>query len=113
MYSEDTEEPTSRPMSANGYTPINSVPPMSRQPTAPEPTSEVVSAPKRAIDEVEDDFDEDDEAAMLALADAEVGETNASAISALAAPPTTRPVRQEPALSEGIAAALAKLRQPG
>ena len=62
------------------------------------------------LDELEDDFDDDDEAELIALADAQAKQAAAEHEQ----PKQNRPApEQAPALSSGIAAALEKLRQNG
>jgi hypothetical protein len=87
---------------------------MSRQATVAAASSHAVEAgpsqKRTRPSEMEDDFDDEDEAALLALADAEA----ATPVSIPAqAESLRRETRKEPELSSGVAAALAKLRQNG
>ncbi|KIW82357.1 hypothetical protein Z517_05384 [Fonsecaea pedrosoi CBS 271.37] len=113
MFSEEASTPESRPGSGHTPIPIGSVPSLSRQGSAAVPTQNSTEAgpshKRPRLEEVTmDDLDEEEEAALLALADVE---------AAKSASQTSRPAqpqaRKEPELSAGVAAALAKLRQNG
>ncbi|KIX04784.1 uncharacterized protein Z518_05655 [Rhinocladiella mackenziei CBS 650.93] len=110
MSSDGESTPTSRTGSVHAAIPIGSVPSLSKQNsnggmTAKDP--EAGPSQKRPrLEEVS--FDDDDEAALAALAEEESRVTGAEKSK------TTRPPTQkEPELSEGVATALAKLRQNG
>jgi len=99
------------PGSAHAAVPISTVPSISREGSHPAPSREESrpgSSHKRPrLEEVPfDDFDEADEAALLA-AEAE-SQSNAEKPKAVQATS-----RKEPELAEGVMAALAKLRQSG
>jgi DNA excision repair protein ERCC-1 len=110
-----TPETDSRPESARVPVPISAVTNLhSQASTAVVTSSDTQTGPshKRPRPEaLDDDFDdEDDEAAWLALADAEAAKASTEKGQDKSALPATR---KEPELSSGIAAALAKLRQSG
>ncbi|KAJ9607590.1 ssDNA endonuclease and repair protein rad10 [Cladophialophora chaetospira] len=94
--------------------PISLVPALDRQISTLPPTSSATepgdSHKRSRPDDLEDDFDEDDEAALLALADAEAAKANTGNDKVSVTLPNAR---QAPQLSSGVAAALAKLRQNG
>lgn len=91
-----------RPGSTHTPIPISTLPSVSRENTRPD-SSHV----KRArLEEIRpDELDETDEAMLLTEAEADV--THPQQVQ------PARPVRKEPELAEGIAAALAKLREKG
>ncbi|KIW67767.1 hypothetical protein PV04_06997 [Phialophora macrospora] len=109
-----TPETDSRLESARVSVPISSVPNLHDQvSTTIVASSDPQTGPshKRSRPEaLDDDFDDDDEAAWLALAEAEAAKTSTEKEQDTSALPATR---EEPELSSGVAAALAKLRQSG
>ncbi|KIW91157.1 uncharacterized protein Z519_08052 [Cladophialophora bantiana CBS 173.52] len=115
LLSDGASTPESRPGSAHTPIPIGTVPSFSRQGTASaasaaQKTTETGPNHKRPrLEEVTmDNLDEEEEAALLALADVEAAKAEADN-----ARHTRPPISEEPELSAGVAAALAKLRQNG
>lgn len=111
IMSDGGSTPTSIAGSAHGAIPISTIPSLSRQGSSagflPNHSEAGPSQKRPRLEEVAfDDFDDEEEAALLALADKE------STIRDAAKSKTVQAVtRKDPELSEGVVAALAKLRQ--
>ena len=105
----DSDGP-SRPTSSHQAIPISTVPAARRSPAAQtaSPAAEPghVKGPSRLQEFTYDDIDDDEELALLAAA---VGDTTTSKIELGKSKP--QDTRKEPELSEGVMAALAKLRE--
>ena len=114
MATDGTSTPDPRPASAHATLPIGMVPTLSRQGTASVATPNTFDAgpsQKRSRpEELDDEFDEEEEAALLAIADAEAAKAEADKQNKNPSQPAAR---KGPELSAGVAAALAKLRQNG
>jgi DNA excision repair protein ERCC-1 len=93
------------------YTPVpmSTIPSLSTEAVATSSATEADSSHKRSRpEELDDDFDDEDDAALMALADAEAEKAAAEEVHLT----SNRAIpQQEPGLSSGVAAALAKLRQ--
>lgn len=105
----DSDEP-SRPTSSHQAIPISTVPAVRRSPAVQtaSPAADPVhaKAPSRLQEFTYDDIDDDEELALLAAADGDTATTKTSL-----GKNKSQNLRQEPALSEGVMAALAKLRE--
>lgn len=115
MFSDEVDTSGSRHESLSAPTPISTVPSLSRQGSTAVPTSqnsEAGPSQKRPrLEEVTiDDMIDDDEAALLAVAESEPQTKMTEVEKHKATHPTPR---KEPELSEGVMAALARLRQNG
>ena len=112
MGTDATPEPEARPISSHAPIPISSVSALDGQNSKameiPSDTEAGLSIKRTRPDDLEDDFDDEDEAALLALADAEAAKSNIVELKQSAIAPNAR---RAPELSSGVAAALAKLRQ--
>ncbi|KAK5431963.1 ssDNA endonuclease and repair protein rad10 [Exophiala xenobiotica] len=113
MFSEGDSTPASRSESIPAPIPISTVPSLSRQGTVAGPAAKAPEASrgqKRSrLEEFQiDDGIDEDEAALLAMVEADIDLADAEKPKAAQAV-----ARKEPELSEGVMAALAKLRESG
>lgn len=113
MGTDGTPDPDSRPGTAHASIPISSIPSLNRQSTtvivAPDGAEMGPNRKRSRTEELDDNFDEDDEAALLALE----AEATKAAVEKEKQLSTRPPPQKAPELSSGVAAALAKLRQNG